>query len=75
MGSGGPQPRPPNPWRQLVLRPSQPPMWEGEGPRCLRGKGSQEWFPNHLPVPLPLPLPLLLSIIQGACSRNSPPVC
>ena len=54
MGSGGPQPRPPTPWRGPVLRPSQPLTWEGEGPWCLRGRGSQGWFPNHLPLPLPL---------------------
>lgn len=70
MGSGGPQPRPPP--EAAGPQTSQPPDVGGEGPQYLRGRGPRNSSPTISPVPLPLPLPLLLSIIQGACSRNSP---
>lgn len=67
LGSGGPQPRLPPPWRRPVLRHSQPLLYLGGGGRARVPER------NGVPRTTPPPLPLLMSIIQGACSRNSPP--
>lgn len=65
----------------LPARPTHPRGSQSSGrhnPRCGRGKGPgacEEEITGMAPLSIsPIPSPLL-SIIQGACSRNSPPVC